>query len=216
GQRPALQQQRRGDTHSRAGAERGALQPPGEATKGAQRAPRPRGDRAPVARADEATVAEEIIGHRVGRLARRALDRFQEVDRRRDPGGVGHASASGSPDKSGNSCTLPRSPYSSGRPERFTQKTRKPNTRAPNASHGFEETNAISSAAIPNRSVARRYTRGSGLYTPTASTLSTASSSPSTPAALTASASMDGSPLERIARPIPPARNRSSTSGTSG
>src|SRR6185312_14499173 len=44
--------------------------------------------------------------------------------------------------------------YSAGCPRRLIQKTRKPNSVAPNASHALEDTKAIRSGSTPNRAVA--------------------------------------------------------------
>src|SRR5207302_9457092 len=130
------------------------------------------------ARTDEATRTEEVVGNGIGRSLFPPLNGRKEFDCGGDPPGRGHAIASGRAERSASSVTWPRRPYSSGWPVRLTQKTLKPNARAPNASQGLDEKKPIASCGNANRSAASWYTRGSGLNTPTASTLSTSSSSP--------------------------------------
>ncbi len=102
-------------------------------------------DGAAVAAADEAALAEEVVGDGVGWAARIGLDRAPATRSRRPDGRRVslREDCSASADEVGKFGHRRRAARTrpAGR-ARLTQKTRKPKCRAPNASHGFEETNA--------------------------------------------------------------------------
>ena len=100
-------------------------QPPFQPSLFAHHPPDGVADIAPVAAADEAAGAEEVMGDGIGRAARLRGEGGQQVDRGGDPGRGGQIPAnSGKLLRSGNSAnSMAASPYSSGAWSRLMRTT---------------------------------------------------------------------------------------------
>ena len=220
-QRPALEQQRGGDEQPR----RAVAAP----ARSSHQASRRRSRSTRQARSETARRSPEPMKRRsrkkslatasAGRCGR-ALDRGQQLDRGGDPGGGRHASAVGTaPDEVGAVPATLRAQAVFVRlagavdPERRGTRS----TSAPNASHGLEETNAISLGGQRRTGCSpddRRAGRACRRRPPPRS--ARASSSAPIPAASTASASMPARRWTGSRAGSPFACRRRSTAGTSG